>query len=111
MSMAERAAQFSPFAALSGHADAIREVARATSARVELDEQAKEEIARTLDTLLAHGGEAVITHFVPDGKKQGGAYLTTRGQIARLDTTVPALLMDGGERIALDDILSLEQSR
>lgn len=109
MSMAERAAQFSPFAALSGHADAIREAARATTARVELDEQAQEEIARTLDTLLACGGEALITHFIPDGRKEGGAYVTTRGRVARLDTEGGTLLMADGVKIALADILALER--
>ena len=109
MSMVERAAQFSPFAALSGHADAIREAARPTSARVELDEQAREEIARTLSALLARGGEAAITHFVPDGRKEGGAYVTTKGRVARLDTEGKTLLMADGARIALADIRSLER--
>ena len=82
MPMLDRAAQFSPFVALTGYEAAVRETARLTDQRVELDESAKAELDRKLRLLLSLPGqpEASITYFRPDERKEGGAYETVTGR-------------------------------
>lgn len=88
MPISERAAMFSPFAALSGHGAAIQETARLTEQRMELDEDAKAYLDRRQVALLEHISEQpeiTITWFHPDQRKDGGAYLTPIGQLKKLD--------------------------
>ena len=110
MGMAERAAQFSPFAALAGHADALREAARTTAAKVELDEQAREELSQRLRELLdaREEPEVRITYFVPDATRGGGAYVTAQGRAAKFDAVRNALVMKDGLKIAVADILTID---
>ena len=80
MPVSERAAIFSPFAALSGHAGAIAETARLTDQRIELDEDTRAELDRRQTVLLEHIAEqpeVTVTWFQPDERKDGGAYVTT----------------------------------
>ena len=79
MPMMDRAAQFSPFAALVGHGAAIEETARLTNRRVELTEEEKALLDDKLRLLLETGREGAITYFLPDGRKDGGAYVTAVG--------------------------------
>ncbi|MBQ7944267.1 MAG: hypothetical protein IJ326_09430 [Lachnospiraceae bacterium] len=84
----DRAAQFSPFAALTGHDAAIKETARLTDEQVELDEERKEELDRQLQEIRAHLSEhpeVTITFFVPDERKDGGSYVTVTGRVKKLD--------------------------
>ena len=79
MSMENRAAQFSPFAALTGHNEAIKETERLTDSKVELDQDAIEEINRKLMWIkdnIQSSPQATVTYFVPDSKKVGGKYFT-----------------------------------
>ena len=88
MSLQDRAAQFSPFAALTGYDDALKETARLTDRFIELDEDRKQEIDRQIGYLQQHMGEAVtvkITYFVPDARKDGGAYNTLEGCVQKID--------------------------
>ncbi len=90
MSMHDRAAQFSPFAALSGYDELVTEEARTTEEMIVLEDGDKDEIGRTLaeiDDRIRNGEqpEAVITYFVPDEKKAGGAYVTAKERIKRID--------------------------
>lgn len=88
MSLQDRAAQFSPFAALTGYDAALKETARLTDRFIELDEDRKQEIDRQLFYLQNHLAEhpAVrITYFVPDARKEGGSYETIEGTIRRID--------------------------
>ena len=90
MSMHDRAAQFSPFAALSGYDELVTEEARTTEEMIALEDWDKDEIGRTLEQIderIRNGEqpEAVITYFVPDEKKAGGAYVTAKEQIKRID--------------------------
>ena len=95
LSKASRAAQFSPFAALTGFGDGIAEAARLTDRRIDLTEAEKAEIDRKLNELTLPG-EAEITWFVPDAKKAGGCYVTERVTIKRLlPVEKLAILMDG----------------
>ena len=111
MPMSDRAAQFSPFAALTGYEDAIDETARLTDARVELGESAVEELERKLAVLAARISERpeiTVTYFVPDGRKEGGAYMTRTGALKRIDELERALVFADGARIAVGDIISVE---
>lgn len=84
----DRAAQFSPFAALTGHDAAIKETARLTDEQVELDEERKEELDRQLQEIRTHLSEhpeVTITYFVPDERKDGGSYVTVTGRVKKLD--------------------------
>ena len=108
MSMAERAAQFSPFAALVGHGAAIRETARLTDQKMELTEDEKAILDEKLCLLLDTGGEAVFTYFLPDGRKGGGAYVTAAGSIKKLDLPERRVILTGGVTIPVEDISAIE---
>ena len=103
--MMERAAQFSPFAALIGHGDAIEETARVTMERIELDEQAKEDISRNLQRMLEGNVEGVITYFIPDPRKDGGRYATLAGYVTKIDEVKNIITMKDGTAIPVADIL------
>ena len=107
MSLTARAAQFSPFAALTGYDDLIAESARRTQDQAELDESEKERLGRKLRFLFDTGSEAAITWFVPDEKKSGGAYRTVRGSVVRYDGLRRSITLDGGLTIPIDDIRSI----
>lgn len=109
MTLRERAAQFSPFAALSGYEAAIAEQGRLTEARVELDEQEKELIGRALRDLQRRlPAEAELVYFVPDAKKTGGAYVTAAGRILRIDARTRVIAMEDGREIPIDEIIRLD---
>lgn len=111
MSISDRAAIFSPFAALTGHAAAIQETARLTDQKMELDEDTKVELDRRQAILLEHIGEqpeVTITWFCPDEKKSGGAYVVTVGRLKRVDDTAGTLRLADGMTIALDEIVDLQ---
>ncbi len=111
MSISDRAAIFSPFAALTGHGDAIRETARLTDQKIELDEDTKAELDRRQAILLEHIGkqpEVTVTWFQPDGRKEGGAYLTTTGRLKKLDEIQRVLVLTDGTKIPLDDVAGIE---
>ena len=113
MSIQNRAAIFSPFAALSGHAGAIAETARLTERRMELDEDTKAELDRRQAILLEHireQPEITVTWFQPDELKEGGAYLTTTGKLKKIDPIERTLVLLGGIRIQLEDVINLESS-
>ena len=96
MSRADRAAQFSPFAALTGYDAAVRESARVTEQRIELDEGVKAELNARLNCILEHLSEhpqVSITYFMPDEKKSGGAYRTVTGAVRKLDSFAKTLTL------------------
>lgn len=104
--MANRAAQFSPFAALSGYDDAVKETARLTDGKIELTEEEQSILDAKLQVLVP-GESAAITYFQPDAKKQGGAYLTASGEIKHLDGAAREIVLTDGRRIPIDDILEV----
>ena len=111
MSMQERAAQFSPFAALTGHGEVIRETGRLTEDWLELDEAAKAELDRRL-RLLAAGLDqrptVTATWFQPDERKAGGAYVSATGTARKLDPLAGVLLLEDGTQIPVQRLVSLE---
>lgn len=109
----DRAAQFSPFAALTGYETAIAETARLVDRRIELDENRKEELDEKLQTAkeqLALEPEIAVTYFVPDAKKNGGAYVQTIGIIKKLDDIGQRIIMKDGTVIPICDIYGMESS-
>ena len=111
MPIHDRAAIFSPFAALSGHGAAIAETARLTERRMELDEDTRAELDRKQAVLLEHideQPEITITWFQPDEKKDGGAYLTTTGRLKKLRELERLLVLADGTEIPLEDVVALE---
>ena len=111
MSMRDRAAQFAPFSALSGHSAAIAETARLTDRRMELDEDTKAELDRRQAMLLEHieeQPEVTVIWFQPDERKDGGSYVTTVGRAKKIDEFKRILSMVGGQEIVLDDIVQIE---
>ena len=113
MSMVDRAAQFSPFAALTGHGEAINETARLTSDKAELDEYEISLINRKINILLdlqeLHP-EAAIVYFRPDSRKQGGAYLVAEGRVERVDTESGKIIMSDGTKIPFGDVADIKSS-
>lgn len=111
MPAADRAAQFAPFAALTGYDAAVRETARLTDARLELDEYEKEALndkLRVLDENLESAPEVTITYFLPDGKKTGGAYVTASGAVKKIDGYERVVVLEDGGRIPIDEIAGID---
>ncbi len=108
MSMLDRAAQFQPFQALSGYGPAIRETARVTGERAELTEDEKAVLDEKLRYLFESGGEAIFTYFLPDGKKDGGAYVAAIGTIKKIDPLEGRVVLMDGTAIPIEEILEIE---
>ncbi len=113
MTMLQRAAQFSPFAALTGHGDAIKETARLTEKKIELGEDQKERLNERLQLIREQlNAEPIvtITYFVPDDKKDGGMYIESTGTVKKIDEYAKTVLIDDGTKIMMDDIIYIEGS-
>lgn len=110
MSMDIRAAQFAPFAALTGHEAALQETARLTDERIDLDEDEKEVLNQQIQLIREHLGEAYpvrITCFQPDSRKAGGVYVNMTGIVKKIDEYGRRLILTDESIIPIDDILSL----
>lgn len=108
MSVSDRAAQFAPFAALTGYEDVISETARLTDERSEADESRLEELDRKLQTALASADiEITVAYFVEDERKQGGRYEICTGAIRKIDGVRRTLTMQDGRCIPLDSIIEI----
>lgn len=111
MAAIDRAAQFSPFAALTGYDAAIKETARRTNERVELDEYAKEDLRDRLQIIadrMKEHPEIAITYFRPDEKKNGGAYVTVIGMAKKIDEYERVVVTNDGTKIPIDEIMSID---
>jgi len=111
MSMEDRAAQFSPFAALTGYDAAIKETGRLTDSQIELGEETLKHLNEQFQLLLDRIGDnplVHITYFIPDARKAGGAYTTASGVVKKLDTHLRLIILENGVKIPMDDIFSIE---
>lgn len=104
-----REAQFAPFAALTGYNDAIDETARQTDRKIELDEYEIERLNNKLKYLRESPGhdEVVITYYVPDKKKDGGAYVSKSGVVIKVREYERDIVTDDGTKIPIEDIYSI----
>lgn len=111
MSMLDRAAQFSPFAALTGYDAAIKETGRLTDEKIELDEDTKAALDMKqayLVEMIDEQPEITVTYFFPDTKKSGGAYVSATGKLKRFDEYERLLILTNGKKIPMDDIADIE---
>lgn len=108
MSMENRAAQFAPFSALTGHGEAINETARLTSTRLELSQEMLDSLSRRLAFALERQAPVTVTYFEPDPHKKGGKYVTARGVIKKVDDVAGIIVFSDKRSIGLVDIYSLE---
>lgn len=111
MDIMDRAAQFSPFAALTGYESAAKETQRLTQPKVELDESEKQllnEKFHQLEAELSKAPVITVTYFVPDKRKEGGAYLTISGKVKKIDYFKKTLQMEQGEQLPFDDISDIQ---
>ena len=107
MPMSDRAAQFAPFAALTGYDDAVKETGRLTDDKIELEESSLNELNAKIQLLrenLADVPEITFTYFKPDERKAGGAYLTTTGTVKKLDDYERLIVLQNGTKLPMDDI-------
>lgn len=108
MPMSDRAAQFSPFAALTGYGDAIDETARLTDRRIELSEEESAELDYKQQYLATLDAPTVtVTYFVPDERKSGGAYVTHTGVLKRVDEVESMVVFKDGLRVPLDEVMDI----
>lgn len=122
MSMENRAAQFSPFAALTGYGDVVKEAGRWTEQKIELDETEKEVLDRKLRILneylkidAKNRPLLSFTYYLPDEKKEGGSYVTETGVIRRIDPYQKRLILfdenriGDGTQIPVENLLGIEE--
>ena len=110
MRRCDRAAQFAPFAALSGFDETVQEAGRLTQAQIELAENEREALNDALVRLAARlpeQPEVRLTYFQPDAKKSGGTYRTILTRVRRLDANAQVLVLTDGTRIPFDALLSI----
>jgi hypothetical protein len=111
MSALDRAAQFSPFAALTGHAAAIEETARLTESRLELDDSQIELLEQRLQLIRAHLAErplVTFTYFEPDEKKSGGAYLSATGIVKKILDYERLIVLEDQTVLPIDSLTAIE---
>lgn len=107
----DRAAQFAPFAALTGYEEAVREAARFTEEKMILDEDSKEQLdwkLRCLQEKVKEKPTITVTYFLKDEKKKGGKYVTVTGVLKKIDSYTHQFVLENGEEIPMEDIVSLE---
>lgn len=111
MSLLDRAAQFAPFAALTGYEDAIKETGRQTDEQIILSEESLNILNLKYQILadsLGEDNEIEVTYFVPDAAKTGGAYRSVRGIVKKLNEIEHLILLRDGTKIPMENVLSLE---
>ena len=110
LSMDQKAAQYSPFAALTGYGDVLDETGRLTENRKELDEDRRAELDHMIRALAADQSgslQAAFTYFIPDPLKDGGQYVTVSGRIRRIDRISGKIILEDGLRIPIDEIIDI----
>lgn len=110
MSLYNRAAQFAPFAALTGYDDAIKETSRITEQRIELSEELKNMLNQKIKLISENiklQPKVSITYFVPDNKKSGGVYKTISGNVKRIDEVEKCIIFTNKLKIKVSDLLNI----
>ena len=110
MSKEARAAQFAPFAALTGYGEAVNETARITDSKIELDEETKSIINEKLniiDTNIKSKPQVTITYFIPDKYKSGGSYEVTIGNVRQIDLINNKIVLTSKKKINISDVVDI----
>lgn len=110
MSLEGRSAQFAPFAALNGYDELIKETARDTNQRIEINEEQKSIINEKLLLIkeqLHTKPNIIVTYFIPDSKKDGGEYITITGKIIKIDEYKQRLILDNKIEIPISEIIEI----
>ena len=110
MPRADRAAQFAPFAALTGYDEAVRETARLTEERIELTDDEKALLDEMIRRAFQDRLLVCITYFRPDGKKAGGAYVRANGVIRYIDRIKRIIVMEDRTAVPVDEIMGISSS-
>lgn len=111
MSAIDRAAQFSPFAALTGYDAAVKETARLTEQKIEIGEYQKSDLDRKFQILTDHIKEdfpVTFTYFVPDTRKEGGSYCTVVGSVKKIDHYKREITLHNEIKIPIDEVIELD---
>lgn len=111
MPILDRAAQFSPFAALTGYDSAVKEAMRLTEEQIDLDEDSKAVLDRKLAVLMEYldeGPEVTVTFFLPDDRKKGGVYQTVSGKVKKIDFYSRRLIMDNAVILPMEYIIQMD---
>lgn len=110
MSLEARSAQFAPFAALTGYDDVIKETARLTSERIDIDEGVKSILNRKLHLIREQiyiKPEITVTYFVPDSKKDGGSYVMITGNVIKIDDYKQKIVLENKIEIPMSEIIKI----
>ncbi len=110
MSLHQRSAQFAPFAALTGYEGQVKETARLTDKRIEIDEELKQILDMKIQVVkekISSKPELEITYFIPDDKKDGGRYETILDNISKIDTYNEKIIMQNGLKIDIKEIINI----
>ena len=111
MSKYKRSAQFAPFAALVGYDEQVKECSRLTDERLEIDDELKEKInykLNKINELIKNNPVVEITYFIPDVKKDGGKYITEKGNVKRIDYINRFIKLTDNKKIILDDLIDIK---
>lgn len=111
MSLEQRSAQFAPFAALTGYEGQVKETARLTNKKIEINEELKEILSKKIQLIqekIKEQPQIEITYFIPDLKKEGGRYETICNAIQKIDMYTNEIVMLDGTRIDIDDIIDIQ---
>ena len=111
MSLYQRSAQFAPFAALTGYEGQVKETARLTDKRIELDEEVKVMLdmkIQVIQEMLSNNPELEITYFIPDDKKEGGIYTTVTDNVKKIDEYMQLIICDNGTKIPISEIIDIQ---
>ena len=113
MTLEARAAQFAPFAALTGYDDEVKETARLTNRRIELDDEAKSILDNKIQIILEQISQrptVSITYFLPDTKKAGGEYVTITGTIKKIDGYNQVIVLENRIEIPINEIIDIDMN-
>lgn len=110
MSLEARSAQFAPFAALTGYDEAIKETARRTDKRIEINEELKRILNEKLQLIkkeIYRKPKIIVTYFVPDLKKEGGKYVTVTGNVIKIDEYKKKMILENNIEIPISEIIDI----